>query len=1290
MSAEYVDELEKIGFIESLEFSSLHDAGYFYVHRSCAAWSFGVTNDSNGCLGNVGAVVTTSLSRKCTFCNRFGASVSCKMSCVKFFHFSCVAASGGFQILQNFAAFCKEHLGQVPLVCSEEDVNCRSCSGLGDVSNLMMCSTCGDHYHGMCIGVAQIPNVRSGWKCNACRMCQICRVPDVTEGRSVACEQCDKVYHAQCLRPVMTSIPKYGWKCRCCRVCSDCGSRTPGAGASSRWHAHYTVCDSCYQQRNKGFSCPICHRAYRAAAHREMVKCSTCNKFVHNTCDNDAELTTYHIRKESNPEYEYICPPCKSGRIAVMRRNTSMDEDSMSASQESLNVEEFETDSAEKITAAAAASDFGLGKGKPFVASKVAKKRLGLGTGGGQTTGRQPSGGAGKLGFQKKLKFAEFGRKRGPKAKMRGIFGVPGVGLQKPCSDSTNKVEDEIGVENRLVLCSAKDKFVLTQDCCVMCGAIGTDQEGCLIACVQCGQCYHPYCVSVKVTKVILQKGWRCLDCTVCEGCGQRNDESRLILCDDCDISYHIYCMDPPLDFVPHGNWKCKWCAICQKCGTNDAGFNCSWMNSFTECGPCSSQSNCPSCAEGYTDGELIIQCTQCDRWLHCGCDAIRNEEEAEQCSEEGYTCILCRPKDVPPPHLIPKKKLLAITGIPYHDVVKQQFNDQMMLQSKSPADELEFGMILGLDGNHYLDGVCLSEHGLRQIKSLQIDLGRKKRKNKLIIEPTSADKEASILAAIESVVAGSSLDNSLEDMKVEPMDPRDEAEMYKDGMIWDRSDSSPPEGFTLCTTDQGVIVLRKRRQRNLQKLGIGGFSVRNRQVKSGGGGGKEVMGSKEDLDDDSGVSQNHMNTSTENILNSADKKKKHIRRKTKSKLIETYPNYLQEAFFGKSLLLDTTKSKFNQSQSSSEDESKITQVTDDKTIKLSMDELKMIEAMRVKQQQDEPRKNLAVNIPQYQQQQQQQPSPSPQLQQQLLLQQQHLQQQQQQQMIRQQQQLDIKPSIGTLTAINNRIMEENSNNSDSDALKDILPGDLMDSDLVKTIMNENDDLSKQSGINSNDADLRVKDEINDILSPHFNFDSMVMDSKDVEDLFKVVLTDESQESQESVMANQTQQQQQLQQQHQTNIQDSVVTTSIRSNVGQIQGLNVVDSFQQQQQQHQIPLHQQPQSLQQLNMHQQTMQINKPVVGDLQIQQQQQQQRSQHPMGGAQFNSNYPDMMQRTQWQNSVQSTAPLIGVNDSNINMSGTGGGGSVDENISSGPNLSYNAKTSERMRQDEGMCFF
>lgn len=27
-------------------------------------------------------------------------------------------------------------------------------------------------------------------------------------------------------------------------------------------------------------------------------------------------------------------------------------------------------------------------------------------------------------------------------------------------------------------------------------------------------------------------------------------------------------------------------------------------------------------------------------------------------CSLAGYNCILCRPRDVPPPHLVPKPKL--------------------------------------------------------------------------------------------------------------------------------------------------------------------------------------------------------------------------------------------------------------------------------------------------------------------------------------------------------------------------------------------------------------------------------------------------------------------------------------------------------------------------------------------------------------------------------------------------------------------------------------------------------
>ena len=55
--------------------------------------------------------------------------------------------------------------------------------------------------------------------------------------------------------------------------------------------------------------------------------------------------------------------------------------------------------------------------------------------------------------------------------------------------------------DNQMVLCSSKDEFVLQQDVCVMCGSFGQDMEGRVIACAQCGQAYHPYCITIKVRR---------------------------------------------------------------------------------------------------------------------------------------------------------------------------------------------------------------------------------------------------------------------------------------------------------------------------------------------------------------------------------------------------------------------------------------------------------------------------------------------------------------------------------------------------------------------------------------------------------------------------------------------------------------------------------------------------------------------------------------------------------------------------------------------------------------------
>jgi histone-lysine N-methyltransferase MLL3 len=184
---------------------------------------------------------------------------------------------------------------------------------------------------------------------------------------------------------------------------------------------------------------------------------------------------------------------------------------------------------------------------------------------------------------------------------------------------------------------------------CLSCGSFGVNEEGRIIACSQCGQCFHTYCAGItKISRVILEKGWRCLDCTVCEGCGKATDEGRLLLCDDCDISYHIYCLDPPLEHVPEGNWKCKWCIKCNKCGAKTPGNpNCEWKTNYTECELCYSMSTCPLCNKAYKDSEIILKCIQCDRWCHTTCDpsASINEDEADRLANDGFFCNDCKPK---------------------------------------------------------------------------------------------------------------------------------------------------------------------------------------------------------------------------------------------------------------------------------------------------------------------------------------------------------------------------------------------------------------------------------------------------------------------------------------------------------------------------------------------------------------------------------------------------------------------------------------------------------------------
>lgn len=295
--------------------------------------------------------------------------------------------------------------------------------------------------------------------------------------------------------------------------------------------------------------------------------------------------------------------------------------------------------------------------------------------------------------------------------------------IQENLSSQETMKEDEEH-HSVTVLCSSNEVFAISQDMCVSCGSIGIDDEGQLISCSQCGQTYHPYCVGFPkiLSKVVVDKGWRCLECTVCECCGKTTDEGKLLLCDDCDISYHTYCLTPPLDQVPKGNWKCQWCVRCLKCGSTTPGRDCQWENNYTECGQCYSLNNCPLCQRKYRQDELIIQCQNCTRWCHGMCANIFTEEMAEKMSQDQiFYCLLCKPD---------QSTLTLMRYMPNQD------------QQITPIKSVK-----------YDEGVYLTEQGLSHLKSIRpktLTQITRKSKQKVQLDDERSDEEKAKKSSIK------------------------------------------------------------------------------------------------------------------------------------------------------------------------------------------------------------------------------------------------------------------------------------------------------------------------------------------------------------------------------------------------------------------------------------------------------------------------------------------------------------------------------------------------------------
>ncbi|XP_071540275.1 uncharacterized protein trr isoform X3 [Panulirus ornatus] len=659
-------------------------------------------------------------------------------------------------------------------------------------------------------------------------------------------------------------------------------------------------------------------------------------RHVHSTCDNDADLSVIEGKLNADHSYEYVCPSCNRVVPSPSQSPRITQEDSCDGPQESSVHSEDSNDTdltsegrSEDLSSVPKPQSSFFSRGKPFNIAKRGGFPPRLRGGAGEKYG------VGKKAFSSSKKRGQtipIRRGRGNGRGYRGYFNYQNISLQ--AMESNHGTGKEEGEENKLILVSSKDEFCLQQDVCAMCGAFGQDQEGRLIACAQCGQCYHPFCANVKVTKVVLQKGWRCLDCTVCEGCGERNDEARLVLCEDCDISYHIYCMSPPLDHVPSGVWRCKWCAMCLHCGATDPGPNATWQQNYSMCGPCMSMTQCPVCDEPYAEGELIIQCSNCERWLHASDDMIQTEEEAERCAEKGYLCIMCRPQDALPPHLLPHTPPARSTRI-VHTTTVTTTTTASPVRAQSPVDMISK---VTSKAQFWVDGICLSECGMFQIKTMTLEPQKKasiimhNRNPKTVRTSRGPSIDSSGSRDVDDE------DDDDEDNKLDNEEPKHWVYGMKEGTILQaKEDGTPPdlpEGFyTLPGPEPGTYTLRKRRYRNIKTLGIGGFQVRAR-------GKKEEEKAREEATLDPQVLE-------------LRRKRSNWRTKKKIKLLEKFPSYIQEAFFGRNLM-DTSNLEEEMKQISGLDEEPDEDVFEPhkpkSAITLSKDELQLVQAAQNKQ----------------------------------------------------------------------------------------------------------------------------------------------------------------------------------------------------------------------------------------------------------------------------------------------------------------------------------------------------
>ena len=293
--------------------------------------------------------------------------------------------------------------------------------------------------------------------------------------------------------------------------------------------------------------------------------------------------------------------------------------------------------------------------------------------------------------------------------------------------------------------------------------------------------------------------------------------------------------------------------------------------------------------------------------------------------------CQLCRPDNSLPPHLAMRQDA---------DDEREAILAKKAALHRPPSPPMSPDYPVYYGGYHntnsyMLDGVMLSERGMQHLKSLTIEKDKRMRKRRM------GGPEAMFNPLDPG--AGPSHDNSLEgddddDDDLPPATPGApgmSSGNHKDGEIVkplpDGTAPEAPEGFTIVVKDNGLMVLRKRRYRDLKKVGIGGFQAKVRTPK-GQAKGKQA---EEELDD-----------------NDPNKPKKRVAwRPKKNKILVQYPEYIQDAFFGKDFMAKCPDKMEDDEVLPSPDKKRVHGQEDGKTVFLNKDALAALEEMKAKEE---------------------------------------------------------------------------------------------------------------------------------------------------------------------------------------------------------------------------------------------------------------------------------------------------------------------------------------------------